>query len=93
MQIIQRQVNAVGEWLTNTNYSLHGMRDHPNHIAKIMGGLWGARINDQNRKKWMNLIISLLNKAHGSKIEYNLDRYLLSVRTTRLFLFLHLSNF
>jgi hypothetical protein len=37
-----REKVAVEEWL-NSNNDFHIMRDHPFHVSRIMGGMWGAR--------------------------------------------------
>ena len=37
-----REVAAVREWREKSNYSLHAMRDHPNHGFKLLGGAWDA---------------------------------------------------
>ena len=43
--LTSRERAAVDEW-ENSNYPLHGMRDHPSHKLKILGGMWGG----DNRK-------------------------------------------
>ncbi|XP_069945653.1 uncharacterized protein [Cherax quadricarinatus] len=40
--IIQREVDAVRDWLSSDK-QFHIMRDHPNHDFALMGGLWGVR--------------------------------------------------
>ncbi|KAK2719803.1 uncharacterized protein LOC136037034 isoform X2 [Artemia franciscana] len=47
--ILKREVSAVEEWL-NFNRSFHVMRDHPQHGAAILAGMWGARL-DKRRKE------------------------------------------
>jgi len=37
-----REKSAVDEWLRSDKL-FHIMRDHPEHNAQIMGGMWGAR--------------------------------------------------
>ena len=39
-----REVAAVREWREKSNYSLHAMRDHPNHGFKLFGGAWDAHM-------------------------------------------------
>jgi len=41
-RLIQRDADAVKEWLDNTNKSIHIIRDKETH-KKICAGLWGAR--------------------------------------------------
>jgi hypothetical protein len=38
----RRERAAVDEWLISGK-GVHIMRDHPNHVEPIMGGLWGVR--------------------------------------------------
>lgn len=41
-RLSEREVEAVTHWL-NSDYLFHIMRDHPQHTAHIMGGMWGCR--------------------------------------------------
>ncbi len=41
-RISSREVAAVSDWL-NSTLPFHVMRDHPDHGAEILGGMWGAR--------------------------------------------------
>ena len=41
-RLIQRDANAVKEWLDNTNKNIHIIRDKETH-KKICAGLWGIR--------------------------------------------------
>lgn len=43
-RINDREMFAVIEWL-KSGKTLHIMRDHPNHLAPILGGMWGLRLN------------------------------------------------
>jgi hypothetical protein len=45
-RINERDMAAVAEWL-RSGKTLHIMRDHPNHLAPILGGMWGLRINER----------------------------------------------
>lgn len=38
-----REQYAVNDWLKNTNYPFHIMRDHRDHLTEILGGMWGCR--------------------------------------------------
>ncbi|XP_053638593.2 uncharacterized protein [Cherax quadricarinatus] len=40
--IIQREVDAVREWLSSGK-QFHIMRDHPKHDSLLLAGLWGVR--------------------------------------------------
>ena len=33
----EREAMAVKDWKDNTNKSVHLMRDHPSHVARILG--------------------------------------------------------
>ena len=37
----QREAAAVAAWIAS-GYSIHIMRDHPNHGRRMMGGMWGG---------------------------------------------------
>ncbi len=41
-RLSKREVDAVNQWL-DTDSLFHIMRDHPQHSALIMGGMWGCR--------------------------------------------------
>lgn len=45
--ILQREVDAVKIWLASDKL-VHIMRDHPDHLALILGGMWGFK-TFQNR--------------------------------------------
>ncbi|XP_027236765.2 uncharacterized protein [Penaeus vannamei] len=49
-KILERETAAVREWL-RTNRSFHVMRDHHNHCAHVMGGMWGMRMDVADRKR------------------------------------------
>lgn len=42
--IYEREVAAVNEWITSGRH-FHVMRDHPEHIRDVIGGLWGFFTN------------------------------------------------
>ncbi len=44
-EIFEREVNAVQEWLFQTSYAFHVMRDHYLHDIPMLGGLWGVALN------------------------------------------------
>ena len=45
-KISSREVAAVKEFLEDPKALVHNMRDHPAHAAYIMGGMWGAKVNE-----------------------------------------------
>ena len=40
--LTKRERAAVNEWLAS-NKSFHAMRDHPQHVTPMLGGMWGFR--------------------------------------------------
>merc|ERR1711974_199487 len=40
-----REAAAVGDWLNQTQFPFHVMRDHPSHSWPMLGGMWGARLD------------------------------------------------
>lgn len=44
-RFLKREIVSVMEWL-NSDKLLHIMRDHPHHVNKIMGGMWGMKRNN-----------------------------------------------
>ncbi|RXG51579.1 hypothetical protein Avbf_13648, partial [Armadillidium vulgare] len=62
IKLLQRY-DAVSEWLNSTRKSLHIMRDHPHHSLQIMGGTWGMRMNESNRKLLRRLRDKMFKKA------------------------------
>lgn len=54
-RIRQRQIDAVNQWI-NTKYPLHIMRDHPQHGAPILAGMWGIKANFAKEIKLINKI-------------------------------------
>lgn len=59
-RITPKEIRAVQEWL-DSPYDFHIMRDHPEHTAKIMGGMWGCR----------NGILKKLAGCYNSFPKYN----------------------
>ena len=50
----QREKSAVDAWL-KSGKALHVMRDHPNHVRPIMGGMFGIRVGSTSIKRAMGL--------------------------------------
>ncbi|MEQ1830311.1 MAG: hypothetical protein ABL921_30420 [Pirellula sp.] len=51
-RLTHREFAAVEEWI-ESGFSLHIMRDHPQHKVPILGGMWGCRggrITDMDRQ-------------------------------------------
>ena len=57
------------------------MRDHPNHIQPIMGGLWGLKMPDiQTRSSYKQMFLELFKDTEHStapRTERNHDQELL----------------
>ena len=59
-RITDSEVAAVQEWLESDKV-IHIMRDHPAHFTEILGGGWGAKINQTEiRQKWKTSWKSIL---------------------------------
>ena len=44
-EIFEREKDAVHEWLFQTSYAFHTMRDSEQHGIKMLGGMWGLASN------------------------------------------------
>ena len=51
-RISAREVSAVEEWL-ESGLQVHAMRDHPAHNTAMLGGMWGARMTEESRPRWV----------------------------------------
>ena len=49
-------------WL-ESDHPFHIMRDHPDHVYKILGGMWGAKLNDETRHKYKQLLVKMLENV------------------------------
>ena len=47
-RITDREVAAVQTWI-RSGLAMHTMRDHPNHLEAMMGGMWGCRRREFRR--------------------------------------------
>lgn len=70
--IFQREVSAVNEWLLNSTYAFHIMRDHEQHGIPILGGLWGLA---SNRLSILDRI-KIAHALHPPKDPEGLKRFL-----------------
>ena len=43
------------DWL-GSNLPFHVMRDNPYHVTWILGGMWGARMDQGNRDKYLQML-------------------------------------
>jgi len=60
-RISVREVAAVHEFI-QSDYLMHVMRDHPAHAAYMMGGTWGAKVN-QMRNRFLDAFKKLFKDA------------------------------
>ncbi len=58
------QVAGVREFLSSDKH-IHMMRDHPAHVAYMMGGTWGAKVN----KERLNFFTSFKKLFQVMKME------------------------
>jgi hypothetical protein len=64
-----REARAVEEW-RKSQRDLHIIRDHPNHMEAIMGGMWGAKAEKLKRKT--NLVF-----PGNVEVAYGIDQEIL----------------
>ncbi len=63
-RINHREVAAVREFLSSDK-SVHVMRDHPAHVAYMMGGMWGAKVNE-TRKQFLKSFKNMFKVRLGA---------------------------
>ncbi len=81
-----RESVAVYEWIKSSKY-LHIMRDHPFHVSKILGGMWGLkRSKDFSMLKEMKLFLES-NKIRIDLYQRQIDQDFLDDIIYRKFFF------
>ena len=83
VDIYKREEDAVQDWI-RTNKTLHSMRDHPDHGALVLGGMWCYRTANSITKGARVLDLILKNAAKRSSTsearkgddQFMLSRYL-----------------
>ncbi|XP_068206269.1 uncharacterized protein [Palaemon carinicauda] len=67
MKYMERDQRAVQEWL-ESGKMFHLMRDHPDHLAQVLAGMWGARWDTyhQPNKTSSDLVTRLLSSSPPS---------------------------
>ncbi|CAF1296391.1 unnamed protein product [Adineta ricciae] len=74
--LTERERAAIDEWLL-TNLSFHMMRDHPQHKAPMMGGMWAFRV--EYDRQFSRLIRSkLFNQSIITRYPLNTDQQFLA---------------
>ncbi|CAF0767022.1 unnamed protein product [Adineta ricciae] len=82
--IFDREVQAVDEWLTKTDYAFHIMRDNSVHNIPMLGGLWDVASNRLSIKDRLTIANRLLPSDKEEEIEQFWKSY--SKRGDQLFL-------
>ncbi|KAK8407555.1 hypothetical protein O3P69_002246 [Scylla paramamosain] len=79
LQVTQREVSAVEEWLASGKM-FHVMRDHLYHKVPVLGGMWDARwdIDPALATKLRNLMDKMMAMAVGKR-NYGLDQQIIKV--------------
>jgi len=66
-RLSEREVAAVREWV-RSDKAIHMMRDHPQHTAPVLAGMWGAKMSGGHsgrRKKWQSTWQSILKSSEA----------------------------
>lgn len=74
-----RESAALTDWIQNSNFSFHVMRDHPDHGVPMLGGMWGWRRATRTRPDWDSVWKRLLRDplAKAPRSEWGHDQTLL----------------
>ena len=80
-----REAAADEEWLMDPTKSFHVLRDNPDHSAKILGGLWGAKLY-LNRTIWKKLHHVLFQLGYKRPQQYGFDQNLLGVQNEKQYI-------
>ena len=67
-RLTSRETAAVNQWLEETRFPFHVMRDNPHHGTEILGGMWGARMDTGHREEFREMMEELLEAgvSHNS---------------------------
>jgi len=76
-RITKREVAAVNEWL-ESDLSFHVMRDNPHHGTEILGGMWGARMDNGKRKQFREIMEELVEAAKAKQWRKGFDQTMLT---------------
>lgn len=84
--ILPREVEAVKEWILS-NYSVHVMRDHPDHGTDILGGMFGLRQSTPQQKeqnsKDFDAMVDLLRERWQKGSDQSALSYVISPRASK----------
>ena len=65
----------MSSWL-ESDHPFHIMRDHPNHGVQVLAGMWGAKLNNNTRNKYKEMLgkimknVSSFNRTRKDKTLY-----------------------
>jgi len=62
-RLLEREVAAVREWV-RSDKAVHMMRDHPQHLAPVLAGMWGAKMSGR-RKRWQSTWQAILKSSEA----------------------------
>ncbi|KAK4304599.1 hypothetical protein Pmani_023477 [Petrolisthes manimaculis] len=83
--VLSREVMVVKEWL-QSGHEFHVIRDHPNHKAVMLAGLWGG--HNKRRKTLEKVRDVMFSQPTNYTIKF--DQYLLSTKLWPIIKLLHL---
>ena len=61
--ISAREAAAVIDWRDHSDNSFHVMRDNPYHVSLMLGGMFGMKVTQDNRKQLKNIFEQMLNAS------------------------------
>ena len=74
-ELFEREVHAVDEWLLNTSYAFHMMRDHSEHQIPMLGGMWGLATNRLSTADRLTIVTALLPSENEKEIRDFVQQY------------------
>jgi hypothetical protein len=74
-ELFEREVHAVHEWLFNTSYAFHMMRDNAQHGIPMLGGLWGLALNRLSKASQIQIVNALLSSDNLHDIQMFVKTY------------------
>ena len=77
-RLTSRETAAVNQWLEETRFPFHVMRDNPHHGTEILGGMWGARMDTGHREEFREMMEELLEAGRQHSWRKGLDQSLLT---------------
>lgn len=87
-EIYEREKSAVNEWLLETSYAFHIMRDNAVHDIEMLGGMWGLASNRLSLLDRIRIANALLPSDDPMKVDKFYKTY--ANRGDQLFLTHHI---